>query len=576
MGLRLLRSRAVFGCVLALLLWGCSHSSDPNRSAVGPTQGGAAGKGDEAPAAGTRKLQITSAAVLRVGFGEHSNVAGRLVDQDAKPVSDARVSFALVGRAQDSSIEALDVITDADGAFENTLSAGKAAATFRVRISAEGASDTSVDVAVSDAGFGTLVVTASYAGARMVTQRSVFAQADVDCEHAKRMPGDPMATFGATESTARLPALPAGTHYAVTAVAEGEPGTVVAHGCVDDVLVDRNAERPVVIAFEDAPLMHSGDFDLVAELDSSVPAIALASVLRRADEVLVLGDTPGQPAPADAEGTFLLDSLDSVLRGDEFAAAPGALMLADAIAGDRANMPADARPDHSLQALLDINDEGPLAAGSLMAMYTQAGIARLRVRAALALGDAIACNPMRVEALPSEAGADAVALDLDAPHATTMASYVAGQDAIELSSLSFRAQLGALSAQVMRAVASTQAGRQGEAIQAELGCSTLGEWLGKQSYPDAPACDDDCLSATCERATARLLGAAETALLALDDTRPLLSLSGTFALDDADGDLLAERLSGDMIDGAWLPAEDGERSDALHGSASATTTPVPP
>ena len=121
-----------------------------------------------------------------------------------------------------------------------------------------------VDVAVSNAGFGTLVVTASYGGDRAVQQRSVFAQPASTARTPSAWPAIRWPRSRTKTKQARLPALPAGTSYAVTVVAEGADGTIVAQGCVDGVAIESDAETPIEIAFQDQALKPKGEFVLSA------------------------------------------------------------------------------------------------------------------------------------------------------------------------------------------------------------------------------------------------------------------------------------------------------------------------
>jgi hypothetical protein len=552
---------------------GCSASdSSATLAHGGSTSNARATDKDAGIELGTRKLELTSNTSLKLGFGAQSHVRGRLLDDAGKPLAGEHVSFALLGRPLDSAVAELDAQTDDSGAFVNTLIAGKSDATFRVRVSSEGAYDAFVDVGVSNAGFGTLVVTASYGGDRMVQQRSVFAQAGVDCKDAARMSGDPMATFAGGDAQATLPALPAGTKYAVTVVAESGSGTVVAQGCVDGVTIESDMQTPVEIQFKDSALMSKGEFALTATLDATLPASALSAVLRSAEEAAIVGDTPGQPAPPDAEARFLLDSLDYVLRSKDFAGATGVTTLAKALASDRMQAASDATPDHTLQSQLELNSQGALAAVALVAMLSQADLEAMRIEGALSLGSSVTFQPERIVAVPVRPKAADVAVDLTKTKATTDARLLSNQDALELSSVRFDAQLGALASQVASAVMSTTAPGRGADIRSTLGCKTLGEWLGQQKYATAAACGKDCLAAACERAASRLLDAADTALSAEDDARPALTLSSTLALHDENGDLIAEKLTGDTLSGEWLPASGSDHGDALSGSVTASAT----
>ena len=81
----------------------------------------------------------------------------RLRDQDGSTAARRRSCVSRsIGRSQDAGLARAEAITDADGIAENELTAGAMAASFDVRISAPGAYEKLVSVAVSNAGFGTL------------------------------------------------------------------------------------------------------------------------------------------------------------------------------------------------------------------------------------------------------------------------------------------------------------------------------------------------------------------------------------------------------------------------------------
>ncbi len=583
MGLRLLRGQPEAAlAVLAALGCGCAASQSPANPQSAPAGTEFSSPRASGPAPGSAQLTLKTDTPVRLGFKEQSTIDVLLTNADDTPVTGGHVSFALVGRAQDSSLAKLDADVDENGIAENTLIAGKMTATFRVRISAPGAYDTFVDVAVSDAGFGTLSVDAPYTGQRPVAQRIVFAQANMRCMQSARMAGDPMVALSGSDAVARFLALPAAVSYAVTVEAQSKDGTVVARGCTDQVMVKADSEVMVSIDYKDEPLQLSGQYALQADLDSSAPAITLSNTLRSAAESAVNNDAQGQPAPTDAEGRFLLDSLDGTLRSDAYASLPGIAALTTALSQARmdASNAATTSPEHSLQALLAVNGEGPLSAAARMSELTDRSLSTTHLVATVTLSGKDSANPLswraqRIDASPIATGAGAPSVDLSAlpQSAVTDASFMSDSDSIELSSVRFDAQLGALSVQALNKVVSSDKGGDGDEIRAMVGCATLSEWLGGQSYGQAGACDADCVQAACDRAIARLVGAAQTALGALDDTRPTLTLSGELSLSDENGDLVPERLSAQMLTGQWDPAPTASQGDAVSGAADATATP---
>jgi hypothetical protein len=524
----------------------------------------------------THQLELLSDSTLRLAFGDHEDLRARLTDRDGVAVPDAKVSFALVGRAQDSSLSSLDVSTDGDGVATNMLTAGRVVATFRVRTSAQGALDEFTDVAVSNAGFGTLSANVAYKGKRAVMQRVVFVQADLSCQHAARMPGDPTVTLNDKNDVARFLALPAGTSYAVTAIAQGAGDTVLARGCSDGVAIDADSEAMIDLSFADEPLHLAGQFLLAATLDSSAPASVLVGALRSATRSLVQDDAQGQALP-DAEGRFLLDSLDGTLRSDAYAKQSGVSTLVNALSQARMAQSSAGTLEHSLQMLLKANSQGPLAAIPRIAEFLQKSLGSMRLSAVLALSSKDKKRPLswqaqRIEALPITTGSAPPFVDLTPFSDMTQlqASFTPEQDLLRLSTLHQRAQFGTLSAQALTQVVSSDPGGHGPEIRNLIGCATLGEWLGKQTLPQNAACDGACIQAVCDRALTRLTGAGQTALLAFDQTRPTLTLQGDLELDDADGDLVPEQLTAHAFLGQWDGAMAGAQGDALSAPESAT------
>jgi len=109
----------------------------------------------------------------------------------------------------------------------------------------------------------------------------------------------------------------------------------------------------------------------------------------------------------------------------------------------------------------------------------------------------------------------------------------------------------------------------GKELRALAGCTTIEEWLREQTFVDASACDEDCVARVCADAMSRLLEVSRAALTAQDEQRPRATLMGELALTDDDGDLLAEQMEAERIDGQWAPAPDASLGDTLRGTAIA-------
>ncbi|MGD8858798.1 MAG: hypothetical protein PVI30_02230 [Myxococcales bacterium] len=539
---------------------------------------GAAGSaGAAAVPEGTAELELLSDARLRLGFGDRTPVAARLTDLNGEPLAGEPVAFALMGRPQDASLTDVQLLTDADGEVENTLVAGELPATFQLRITAPGAGNTYVDVAISNAGFGTLEVDVPYEGARSVDERRIFVQPNAGCSGAERMPGDPMVTLDADgdAAPATFLALPAEPSYAVTALALSEEGTMLASGCVDQVKVTADETVTISLRFQDAPLQPEGRYVLAASLAAQGPAEQLADVIAGAIDAAVQGDAPDRPATL-AEAYFLLDSLQNTLDGDAVTQTAGVDALSAALTETRA---ASSSLEESLRAKLVANQEGPLTAQAMLTAWIETRLADVGLEAALELqsdGDDTSARwvPLRMT-LPGGDG-PLLSVDLTEQPSDEMgaASFEPGSDRLTLRSLHAAVRFGALAGEALRRATSTGQYGMGDDLRTVAGCASLQQWLAEQSF-DGSACDADCLEAACDRTIARLESAAVMALQEIDAARPTLRVDGDFELTDADGDLAVDALDAGQASGVWEPAGSGVATEDDEVAIDASASPDP-
>jgi hypothetical protein len=528
------------------------------------------------PEAGSRQLVVISAARVRLDFGMSAMIEARLTDRDDQPIPGATVGFALLGRPQDASLGVISAQTDENGVASTTIISGEKIAAFNVRVSSPGAYEQLVDVAISDAGFGTLVVRAEYRGPRSVAERTVVTRAKATCDVLDDDGvGDAMLRLADGQDEVQFLALPAGVDYAVLGYARGEDGTVVAQGCLEGVRVLADASTQVVIAFSDEPINVGGELVLHADLITDQVTTTLLTTARNAAIAAVVNDANGRPNPETAEARFLLDSLDGVLRSDDYAQRPAMLVLADDLAAARlAN--GVSGPDSGLQADIAGYQLGPLTGIALLDAHAVELLGRVGLDAELSVASqddslVLGLRTTRLSATGVARGEPPVVLDLPLDSEPLAATAVLAMEAdqLMLEPSELNVAFGALALQVLRRIASTEVVGHGAELRTALGCDRFAQWFRAEPVPGASACDDGCLQATCERAVARLLSAAETALLGLDVVRPTITLSGPFELGDDDGDLRAERMSSDALTGSWnAPNSEVPVGDALTGSAT--------
>jgi hypothetical protein len=530
----------------------------------------------EPPAIGTYLIELLSEPQLMLGVGEESVIMVRATDMNDDPVPDLRLSFALIGVPEDAGLDKLDATTDERGIARNTLITGVMSATFALRISTPGAEDATVFAAVSGAGYGALIVRLPYEGRRQVARRLAFALPFVKCEEGDNTLGVQPGEVDPGTDEAIVPRLPAGVDYAVMAIAEGESGTVLAKGCTDGVRVGADTETTVEVGLADEPFKPAGQFNVKAELDMKAPARTLARALEAAARAHVESDADGDPDEQDVEARFLLDCLEDTLGDAPYADQADAMELAAALDMRRTET-MDPSLESSLQDVLDLNETGPLVAIERIAAGAQDSLDAMQLFSAITLDASQRDEPVvwqarRIQARPIVTGGNPPSIDLARLRvaADTDAEFIVEDDLLSLSSVSFRAELGALAAEVMGRVTSSIS--EGDAEQPDpFGCMALGTWWQAldPELPMADACDADCLRAVCDRSIARITEAAEAALLEIDDERPALVLHADLALHDDDGDLIADSMESDEMSGEWLSGP-GSKDDPVSGSALAT------
>ena len=571
---------AGFTGLLAFGIAGCAGGSDePNGGGAGTADaaGGlpAVARPTKLPKPGTIELQVISASRVRLGFGETATIEAQLTDLDGAPVADSAISFALLGRPQDASLGTLSASTDENGVASTTVQSGMKVAAFTVRVSAPGAYDQQVDVAISDAGFGNLAVRADYFGVRTVIERVVSIKAGATCKELANGAGDATMRLGPDQDVVQFLALPAGISYAVLGTAEGADSTVVANGCTEGVVVVPDGSVTVAVTFSDEPINVGGELALQAELLTDDAAVSLINTARSAATAAVVNDESGRPVRLNAEARFLLDSLDAVLRSDDYKQRAGVLALADALSQARLANVGTGSLDGQLQAQLSGAEQGALLAIDDLSALAVPMLDRIGLDAHLSIHAkgvhlSLGIRTMRLSALGVDAGVPPVVLDLplDSEPLAATAVLAAEQDQLMLEPSEIKVAFGALSAQVLRRVFSVEVPGEGASLRERMGCDSLDAWLQAAPLLDPAACDHDCVVAACERAVARLLGSAETALLGLDTLRPNVTLEGPFQLGDDDGDLQAERMSSDSLAGRWRsPSAESTIGDAITGTA---------
>jgi len=528
----MLRSSLLFSAALAL-------------SACGPTEvtvdGGFASDASSGPAG---RIIVESDRALGLTFEESSEIEVRYLEGGA-PQAGVTLRFVLDGNANDAVLEDLEVVTDGDGLARTTLVAGTVGSAFRVRASAERAPPAYVDVSVSNAGFGTIRVSAPYDGARAEWSRRVITvYSETECDPDAGYPASRIARVlpldDPTESEVTFNTLPAGLSYAVVGVVEGSTGEVLASACVDSVAVLADARTDVNLRFADVALMPAGTYETELVLDAD----AFEAVVMR-------GIDAGVPA-AGVSAEAMLEAVEDELR------ARGFDVVADAFAAERmTGAPAD-----DLDARLA--GDGADAEEGLRRFFARLlelfGKVRLSGPLELdaeadALGATWRVNALQIGEIGTPDGPAPLPIDPELAGLALSPSlgitWRPEADEVKVDSLSMSLPIGVLVSAALEAALADSMSAPGRALRDAAGCGTLIAWVADDPTL-SPVCDASCADAACTEALGPILDAAQTAMLE-EPGLDTLTLAGPLAAIDDDGDLVVDRLDG-TLPGSWASA----------------------
>lgn len=486
-------------------------------------------------AAPTGALLVESAPSLALVFGEQAEVAVRY-DEGGAPAVGESIRFALEGQAHDSTLAELARRTDAAGRARSRLTAGSTSTVFRVRVSAERAAPAYVDVSVGNVGFGSLRVDADYDGRRAGMRRVVRVYPSLGCGDELPSTAGLLVTLDGSQVEARLRALPAGLRYAVTGQLEGPSGVVLAHACVDEVEVSREAETRVALPFVDVPLRYAGPYTTSARLE----LVASSALLR--ERLVASGSAPIGEAGSDA--ALLLDALEAELRARD-AAAEAEALAAERLAGLEAELAER------------LEREGPSAALAALAATLEARLATVELRGPASIpstGGASWAPTELVFGATGDPGSPPLRVDADAlePSPSIAVSGTLDADALRVERLSIRLPLGRTAEVVLGAEARARGLASPLALlREEAGCEALAAWVLEQRAL-ASSCDDGCARAACDRALRLVLSGVGSALTELDELRARLDFTGSAEASDVDGDLVVDRWEAEALEGLYL------------------------
>lgn len=453
---------------LAVGMLGCSSASEALDSTTGDTPGL---PGPSASIAftqqGTLTLHPGELATLRV---------------TTSPPGPYEVSFYLVGNALDATLDRTTVVAASDGSAEVTLRAPNHGTTFSVRAVLKDGPSVEAVVAVSDEGFGTLRVRASYAGKRPVESWIASAVAGVTCaDLAPTLPADPeggIVASAAPDEVLLVPAVPVGPKVAV-AVRAGH----AMWGCSDAAGLVAGSETEVTVKIFDKPI----------ELDAASLAFSLGWEPAPEPMAELLGSSTAQLLDAmwpegESESARALDALVASLPADAVADGTAAVVSGtwtDVAAVHWAAASLALRDTTGAWAESGLGASSPEITGRLQGLPAAPGKAAVTIESFLGVS-------------PADAGIPAEHL---------LAWSADAEDKVLLTGALFWLPSRYVGAAVaVAAKAETGAPSVPQALAQVVDCDALATSLGA-----LPTCDVACVASACESGLASLWAAGRSA-----------------------------------------------------------------
>lgn len=290
------------GVTLLLLPW--AHGCSADELAAGPTN-------DKGVAGVDAQVEFEHDGTLTLAPGEEV-----VVTAVGKPSARYAMTFLLVGDSLDGSLDRTAVVADDDGRASVTLRAPNAATYFAVHVTIKEGPTATLNVAVSEEGFGTLSVNPEYSGGRDTREWVASVVAGTTCEAlAETFPDDPVGptpVTGPADEPILIADVPVGPNLAVF-VRAGH----YMWGCADENGLVANDTVEVAVVIKNAPL-DLGSAELDVSLDFAPDAGewgALVAVQRAAFIDAFLGGVAAEE--------MLVSAMADVYAGDaqEFATA---------------------------------------------------------------------------------------------------------------------------------------------------------------------------------------------------------------------------------------------------------------
>ncbi|HKA90566.1 MAG TPA: hypothetical protein VKE22_23050 [Haliangiales bacterium] len=477
---------------------------------------------------------------IGLGFGESASLRVRYTDAAGAASVGQTVAWMIVATPPVESDGGATLggghsTTGADGVATVTVTAGAAAAQFRVRAQASGAPPASFYVTVTDQGFVSFVVVPAAVGDRPTARVDVLLYADVDCSalHAENPAPSPFPTrtFDGYGHAATWSALAAGSAYAVLGRAENAAGTLVGDGCIviAPAQLLPGTEVHLALPIVDRPPALAPGYAVTSSLDAGAAVAAATAGSGWQAAACPLG-------PAQLLLDCALDELDGGDPEDCVMANPGPTALALAAlrgAADAAGCrPATLGLAPSLDAL--VMD----ALGGDGTSLRAAAAALPSTLSAVALESTLGTSDTLVRARFQAGGAShAVELLASArPVVSAAATETVSGSVVTIADHGFTLRFGDAAREVFRALLWDQPP------------DALGSVLAAHcASVSAAGCTGNCMVDACTKGAAVLAARLGSAFRRLDAAAIDFRLAGTATLVDANLDGKAEA----MQDGAW-------------------------
>lgn len=219
-------------------------------------------------------ITVAPSGPVTMGYLEQRDFVVTLADADGHPVAGEPIQVGLVGRADNGSLEPVELTTDGKGRGKVSFVAPDKPLAFQIRFTSPAADEPAFVRIETDPGRFSISAAVAYGGKRTFAEIRASIYENIPCAQlVSDSPALESQTADALPASFSFAGLKAGVAYTVSVAAGNVSGAVRAGACADGLAP---SATPVAFDLTDIPLDPASVFDLTSSIhagDALGPAV---------------------------------------------------------------------------------------------------------------------------------------------------------------------------------------------------------------------------------------------------------------------------------------------------------------